>query len=279
MGAEVLANCALNAEHHLHQHGGKGIGGSGASGGPTPHVLVRSLDWLDPPDWLLAHPSPQAGAQLEAAEAAVSDPHAWQASDLHLLQGLDWILAADCVYDDRLTEAMMRTCVAWRLCRCMGFAREGALQAACTAGTRARAAPAVPALTPACASHPACRSAVLLMRYARRHSGRSPQLLVAMERRVCFTMSDTPGVRAPAYDFWRTLFEAEEDEAEESSATAAAEAADSAARRAQAVPQAAAREPLFPLIGRRLDVAGVPQRLRSYERSEFLELWQLQLRE
>lgn len=46
------------------------------------------------------------------------------------------------------------------------------------------------------------------MRYAGRHSGRRARLLVALERRVVFTIVEQRAA-APVYDYWRTRFEAE----------------------------------------------------------------------
>lgn len=110
------------------------------------------------------------------------------------------------------------------------------------------------------------------MRFARRHSGRSPRLLVSLERRVCFTLdgSGTAAVRAPAYDFWRTLFEAVEGEP----GSAAGEGGAGGTSCAQAQHQ-----PALPLIGWQLDVSSVPQALQPYERTAELELWELALRD
>ncbi len=135
------------------------------------------------------------------------------------------------------------------------------------------------------------------MRYARRHSGRSPRLLVAMERRICFTMTDQ-AVRAPAYDYWRTLFEAIDCPAEDSwhagraaataasSLQAAAEVAAGAVSSAPAELSSSAAEQQqggkqqapFPLVGWRLNLESVPQALHPFERSEYLELWELELK-
>ena len=156
-----------------------------------------------------------------------------------------------------------------------------------------------------------CPSAVLLMRYARRHSGRSPRLLVGLERRICFTMTDQ-AVRAPAYDFWRTLFQAvappAQDAAAAGGAAAAAESGLAAAepragageqqhqrqhQQARAGSQLAgqpwsggplvaagsAQQPPFPLVGCQIHLATIPQALHPYERSEYLELWELELRD
>ena len=122
------------------------------------------------------------------------------------------------------------------------------------------------------------------MRYAWRHSGRSPRLLVGLERRICFTMTDQ-AVRAPAYDYWRTLFEAVDGTGEgsqpgssaavpaEARAVAATGAASSGVQEVGSVQQAA-----FPLVGWRLELESVPQALHPFERSEYLELWELQLK-
>lgn len=117
------------------------------------------------------------------------------------------------------------------------------------------------------------------MRYARRHSGRSPRLLVGLERRICFTMTDQ-AVRAPAYDYWRTLFGAVDSPAESAAgeAAAAAAAAGAAEPGTAAAQQPASRQQApFPLVGWRIELEGVPQALHPFERSDYLELWELVL--
>lgn len=118
------------------------------------------------------------------------------------------------------------------------------------------------------------------MRYARRHSGRSPRLLVALERRICFTLADLD-VRAPAYDCWRRLFHAAGEETAAQAAGGACGPGGSAAGRrgGRAGERQAAPPPPLPLVGRRIDVGGVPQRLHPYQRTAYLELWELQLQE
>lgn len=69
----------------------------------------------------------------------------------------------------------------------------------------------------------------------------APRLVVALERRECFTLRDLD-VTAPAYDYWRTLFGEGR-----------------------------------PLGGRRVAAASVPQRLQGYARSDALELWVLEI--
>ncbi|PRW58350.1 methyltransferase 22 isoform X2 [Chlorella sorokiniana] len=274
-GAEVLANCQANADRHLQQHrqhkppgrsntaDAVAAAAAASEQASPPRVLVRQLDWLHPPDWLLegsaalgrdsssGSGSSGGGAQhsmqqeLQRLGTAGMDRFAWQPEDAAALQQLDYLLAADSVYDDVLTEAFMR-------------------------------------------------SAVLLMRYARRHSGRSPRLLVGLERRICFTMTDQ-AVRAPAYDYWRTLFEAVDGpvegslpagsraavaaELEEAAPGAAAAAAPSPGRSGTVAQQGGStQQAAFPLVGWRIDLASVPQALHPFERGEYLELWELELK-
>lgn len=191
-------------------------------------VAVRELDWQLPPAWLLSSESSPA-TQLAsvvattsaacAAQTGLKDQQqqfSWRVEDVQQLQCLDVILAADCVYSDELTDALMKT-------------------------------------------------AVLLMRQGHAASGRSPVLLVALEKRICFTLDDLD-VRAPAYDHWRKLFTPAETATDKAEAVAAAE------------PMAAGRPaPPFLLVGRRLDTAILPQRVAEYERTKELELWELRL--
>ena len=196
-------------------------------------MRVRRLDWLDPPGWLLPSPTgPGIGSPGGTpAERQPGDSFAWLAEDRGDLQRLDLLLAADCIYDDSLTEAFMRT-------------------------------------------------AVLLMRHAQGRRGRSPRLLVGLERRVVFTLTDM-AARAPAYDHWRTLFAVEREPpraagAEPAALAGAVDAIESCAVQPPPLPAPA---PPFPLVGWRLDAAAVPQAIQQYERTEYLELWELALKE
>lgn len=122
------------------------------------------------------------------------------------------------------------------------------------------------------------RSAVLLMRYAARH-GRSLRLLVALERRVNFTLADLEA-RAPSYDFWRTLFRATQRPGQCPAAAGAplpAASIESQRGTPGGLGPADAQPPL-PLVGWRLDVGSIPRAIQ-YQRSEYLELWELALSE
>lgn len=125
----MLANCQTNVEQHLQQHF-KPLGGSAVPASASrrridpPTVPVRQLDWLEPPDWLLERPEPadkgssrgssgfdtqppkQQGQPQQGGPA--EDRFAWRPEDVAALQQLDYLLAADSVYDDVLTEAFMR---------------------------------------------------------------------------------------------------------------------------------------------------------------------------
>ena len=134
-GSEVLANCQANVEQHMRPH--KLAGGSATAAAMHPaagsgqagpaRVLVRQLDWLEPPAWLLERPEyagrhsvssdPTGGGAQPAKQQ--EQPHqerpgvdcfAWRPEDVAALQQLDYLLAADSVYDDVLTEAFMRRC-------------------------------------------------------------------------------------------------------------------------------------------------------------------------
>lgn len=70
-------------------------------------VHVRQLDWLDPPDWLFTDGASEAGGS-PGPEVSASGAYSWQQADLAELAALDVLLAADCAYEDSLTEAWMR---------------------------------------------------------------------------------------------------------------------------------------------------------------------------
>jgi hypothetical protein len=185
VGDEVLHNCLYNASHNT-------ICGGAA---------VRELDWLWAPDWLAG------GGGAAAKTEGGGGVFGWSPEDVVRLGQAQFLLAADVVYENTLTDGFMRTAAQLlRHCR--------------------RANPAAP----------------------------PPTLLVALERRPCFTLA-AMDVRCPAYDYWRTLFE------EDGGGGAAAE-------------EGRRRE----LAGRRVDLAAVPQHVREYERTEQLELWELGLR-
>lgn len=119
------------------------------------------------------------------------------------------------------------------------------------------------------------------MRHAQRHSGRSPRLLVGLERRVCFTLVDQ-AARAPAYDYWRTLFEAVEDEAAAAAAAeteAACTGGGGPKQRPQHQQHGSPPAAQLPLVGWRIDLEQVPQALHPYQRTAELELWELVLRD
>lgn len=292
VGAETLQNCSANVERNAARL---------AEGQHS--VRVRELDWTDPPDWLAyaeghppmapasqssrrdaepgslpgaagssrggepAAPQPCHTAQQEAQQRAPAHwwgachplsggqapagqlpggAFGWRSGELESLRSLGLLLAADVIYDNDLTEAFMRT-------------------------------------------------AVQLMRFAR-HAVRAnlaaPTLLVALERRVNFTLHDLDA-RAPAYDYWRSLFTeaapAAGDGGTKSGSTPAGEqplaaAAGAAAGIAENCPpgdqgQAEGYTAPFPLLGRRVDLAAVPQRIEGYKRNDYLELWELWLAE
>jgi predicted nicotinamide N-methyase len=161
-----------------------------AAAGLADAVSVRRLDWAAPPAWLAAGGEPSGEPS--------GDEFGWTAADLRELSTCALVVAADCIYDDCLTEAFMRV------------------------------------------------AAALLRRLARARAPR-PRLVVALERRVVFALADL-AVRAPAYDYWRTLFSEEGAGRDLNSGV---------------------------LVGRRLDAGAVPRRVLGHARGEGLELWEL----
>ncbi len=107
-------------------------------------------------------------------------------------------------------------------------------------------------------------AAACLMQFAaaaqppREHSRPPPVLVVALEKRFCFTLRDMDS-RAPAFDHFLSLIDLEPMPG------APAPAADPAESR-------------HAFIGRRIDPDHVPQRLQGYERGPDLELWELRLK-
>jgi hypothetical protein len=193
----VLRNCQLNWEGSR----------AGCPGGPDA-LRVRRLDWLHPPDWL------REGGGACAAEPGPASQFMWTPEDTAQLDDLAYVVAADCVYEDHLTDAMMR-------------------------------------------------SAAALLRRSQRPR---PALLVALERRVCFSLDDLD-VRAPAYEHWRSMF-------------AAADDAPGPGALAEGSPCGGpGGEGSLPLRGRRIELAAVPCHVRGYSRSDLLELWELTLPE
>jgi predicted nicotinamide N-methyase len=164
-----------------------------AAAGLAAAARVRRLDWAAPPAWLAAGGKPSGEPS--------GDEFGWTAADLRELSTCALVVAADCIYDDCLTEAFMRV---------------------------------------------AASLLALLRRLARAGAPR-PRLVVALERRVVFALADL-AVRAPAYDFWRTLF-SEEGAGRDLKSGA--------------------------LVGRRLDAGAVPRRVLGHARGEALELWEL----
>ena len=216
---DVLERCQANADANASRLG---------LGQQT--VMVRQLDWLHPPPWLDAPANPGSTLLRQQQEQQQQHPNeghqqcqqqqqqfAWELGEIDQSAHLDYILAADCVYDDQLTRGLMET-------------------------------------------------ALRLMRRALRLSGRSPLLLVALEKRINFTLEHLE-VRAPAYDYWRTLF----------TAVPELEIAAPAAELAAGQPSKPPARGVLPLVGRRVDDVQIPQQVLEYQRTEYLECWELTL--
>jgi len=158
---------------------------------------------------------------------AVLNDFAWKEGDVEQLHLLDLVIAADCMYDNDATEAFMKAALRLLLLAQAGRPTENADAD------------------------------------GKDHSLR---FIVSLEKRVCFTMRDMD-VRAPAYDFWRTLF------LPKGSALLDSGGAEHTARLTGT--EGLVREGGAVLIGHQVEIASIPQRVRPYERSEYLELWEL----
>jgi predicted nicotinamide N-methyase len=101
------------------------------------------------------------------------------------------------------------------------------------------------------------RLALVLMTGPRRSHNAPPcVLLVAVERRECFTLRDMD-VKSPAYEYWRSLFVSVE--------------ASSETRKLGAVLTVGS----WVLFGKRLELDSISKCVRGYERTDLLELWEL----
>lgn len=182
---DVLSNCLRNVE----------------SNGLKGRVFVRHLDWMESSPWLALGTAPP--------------PHrttfSWQLNEIQQLGSVDMILAADVIYDDTLTEGLMRLAL-----MCMTPPRRG-------------------------------------------HEALPCVMYVAVERRECFTLRDMD-VKAPAYQFWRSLFV----DAEASSQTGESK-------------RGVVRVGSWALIGKRIDLGDIPKCVHGYERTHLLELWELKV--
>ena len=114
----MLRNAARNAAAAAHRF---------AAGPAT--VRVRALDWTAPPPWAQAHASTDGVAGPAAAAPVEPQPFAWSAADLAELDDVSVVFAADCIYDDALTDAF------WTQLRAL-FAHCTALRCAYVAAER-----------------------------------------------------------------------------------------------------------------------------------------------
>ncbi|KAK3286658.1 hypothetical protein CYMTET_5796 [Cymbomonas tetramitiformis] len=84
IGEDILKNCARNIEENRH-----------LSQGGVEHIQVRELDWRCP---------------LERPVETSSATFQWGADDLRRMKNLSYLVAADCVYDEPLTDTLF-SCV------------------------------------------------------------------------------------------------------------------------------------------------------------------------
>ncbi len=90
----MLRNAARNAAAAAHRF----------AAGPSA-VRVRALDWTAPPPWAQAHASTGGVGGPAAAAPLEPQPFAWSAADLTELRDVSVVVAADCIFDDALTDA------------------------------------------------------------------------------------------------------------------------------------------------------------------------------
>lgn len=269
-------------------------------------VTVHSLDWNSVPR-LLPCCFHSGAAETDASSHTWQQwaaANGWSAADLKHLLHAEVLMAADCVYDNDLTDAFMAAAAA--------LLQPPAARSACGAAA-SPAAGTVAAAAQTSAVHPA-DSSISRPADARSHatssspgscagcSGSRKRMYVALEKRYNFTLRDAD-VRASAYEHWLTLFRQQHGVDSQQPpalvATAAATAAaghplrssgnrlivcerssGSAGRRDDGIglscgskgSDVAGRQGM--LVGRRLDVVEVAQVL-EYERGPDLELWEL----
>ncbi|GAB4817802.1 hypothetical protein N2152v2_004848 [Parachlorella kessleri] len=282
-GKVGLAARAAAAVGALPQEGQQGAHGLQKGGAISPKPAAQPQELLLNPWRVGSSTAPPVQQPPPAGQGCFE----WQAADLAVLPRLGYILAADCIYDNDLTEALMRTAVQlMRLPRRQNKRQQPGEGAGAVGGAgygRCPAAGSSSALAPS-----------------------GTVLLVALEKRIAFTLHDMD-VRAPAYDFWRTLFVEvggagkaplhEKADAGEGAGSSDCVAPPASSRGLHlscggAAPPAASaglareerrwlrqrlRDAPFPLLGRRVDVSSIPQQIEEYERGQYLELWKLWL--
>lgn len=108
-----------------------------------------------------------------------------------------------------------------------------------------------------------------------------PKMILAMEKRWCFTLRDMDSC-APAFDYFLSFLEmADGGGGGSSGGSVAGSSVPPPGGKAAAINDGHARQsgtqPPKLLRGRRLDVDSIPQRLQGYDRGPDLELWELTL--
>jgi len=208
VGDILLAHCAANVAANVR-----------AAQTAAGIVAIKRIDWFHSLESTL-HPNVSPVLDSSPSFTHTNDQFSWTSAEvLELTTHLDYVIAADTVYDNTATEAFMRTALKLLLsCR---------------------------------QKSPDCR------------------FVVALERRMCFTLQEM-GCSSPAYDFWRTLFlpnsRSQEDEKTLLHATARKEEEDLLMIENGSV-----------FVGQRVDLAAMPQFVQGYERSEYLEVWELRV--
>lgn len=274
-------------------------------------IRVRELDWMAPPACLINslqnRPEENAcGSSVEAVAVAGNinrdfhvdtsttlslgneESYQWTLQDLEDIRNLDYVIAADTIYDDILTEAFMLTAL-----RLLLMAHNQQQHRHKHRPTTSDKLDEIRDPIPI-SSKEKYQNCTTIDSTKRSF----PRLLVALERRECFTLRDLD-ICAPAYDYWRTLFHTKEHKQSYCGAAVDARLSETREKEKERGDREEKGSNIFVkekessidkgsdftkhacidgwvLCGYQMDVSSVPQRVQGYERVDHLELWELE---